>query len=109
MSKSGSSFFAFLAGLAAGTAIGLLYAPEKGEITRDKLGVRLGKYRILLEEFIADIIERGDEVAVEMAGGENVSSKAKDEGKKVVNEAREKAEKLLEDVENLMSQIKSKA
>jgi gas vesicle protein len=109
MSKSGNSFFAFLAGVAAGTAIGILYAPEKGEITRDKLADRLGKYRLKLEEFIADIIERGDEVALEMAGGEHVDSKAKADGKKVVNEAKVKAEKLLEDVETLMSQIKSKA
>jgi vacuolar-type H+-ATPase subunit H len=34
---------------------------------------------------------------------------AKSEGKKVVNEAREKAERLLEDVESMMSQIKAKA
>lgn len=27
----------FLAGVAAGTALGILLAPEKGEITRDKL------------------------------------------------------------------------
>ncbi len=68
----------------------------------------LGKYRGQLQDFIADLIERGDEVAMEMAGGSDVDSKAKAEGKKVVNEARQKAEKLLEDVENLMSQIKSK-
>ncbi|WP_341225494.1 YtxH domain-containing protein [uncultured Arcticibacterium sp.] len=109
MSKSSGSFLAFIAGLAAGTAIGILYAPEKGEVTRDKLADTLGKYRIQLEEFIADLIERGDEVAIEMAGGGDVDSKAKADGKKVVNEARQKAEKLLEDVENLMSQIKSKA
>ncbi len=109
MSKSSNSFFAFMAGLAAGTAIGILYAPEKGEITRDKLADKLGKYRVQLEEFIADIVERGDEVAIEMAGGKDVDSRAKAEGKKVVNEAREKAEKLLDDVETLMSQIKSKA
>ncbi|KPM49283.1 YtxH domain-containing protein [Jiulongibacter sediminis] len=109
MSRSTGSFFSFLAGLATGAVLGILYAPDKGEVTRDKLGEKLGKYREQLEEFIAELIERGDEVAVEMAGGENVDSKAKAEGKKVVNEARQKAEKLLEDVENLMSQIKSKA
>ena len=109
MSNSTRSFFSFVAGLLTGAAIGILYAPEKGEITRDKLAEKLGKYREQLEDFIADLIERGDEVAMEVAGGENVDSKAKAEGRKVVNEARQKAEKLLEDVESLMSQIKSKA
>jgi gas vesicle protein len=103
---SNKTFMAFLAGIAAGTAIGILYAPEKGEITRDKLGLKLNQYREQLQVFIADLIERGDEVASDMAGGD---SEAKAEGKKVVNEARQKAERLLEDVENLMTQIKAKA
>ncbi|SOE19824.1 YtxH-like protein [Spirosomataceae bacterium TFI 002] len=107
MNSGSKSFIAFLAGVAAGAAIGVLYAPEKGEITRDKLGENLGKYKTQLQEFIADLIERGDEVAQEMAIGND--SKAKADGRKVVNEAREKAEKLLTDVETLMSQIKSKA
>jgi gas vesicle protein len=102
---SNKTFMAFLAGIAAGTAIGILYAPEKGEITRDKLGLKLNQYREQLQVFIADLIERGDEVATDMAGGD---SEAKAEGKKVVNEARQKAERLLEDVENLMTQIKAK-
>jgi gas vesicle protein len=106
---SNKTFMAFLAGIAAGTAIGILYAPEKGEITRDKLGLKLNQYREQLQVFIADLIERGDEVATEMAGGESGDSEAKAEGKKVVNEARQKAERLLEDVENLMTQIKAKA
>ncbi len=105
---SNRTFIAFLAGIAAGTAIGILYAPEKGEITRDKLGSKLNQYREQLQAFIADLIERGDEVATEMAGVGG-DSEAKAEGKKVVNEARQKAERLLEDVENLMTQIKSKA
>ena len=106
MSSSSKSFIAFLAGVAAGTAIGILYAPDKGEVTRDKLASKLSNYRGQLQVFIADLIERGEEVAQEMSGGD---SEAKVEGQKVVNEARQKAERLLEDVENLMNQIKSKS
>ncbi|MGL4630355.1 MAG: YtxH domain-containing protein [Leadbetterella sp.] len=102
---SNKTFMAFLAGVAAGTAIGILYAPDKGAVTRDKLGGKLNQYRDQLQTFIADLIERGDEVATEISGGD---SEAKVEGQKVVNEARKKAERLLEDVENLMNQIKSK-
>ncbi|MFN4085614.1 MAG: YtxH domain-containing protein [Spirosomataceae bacterium] len=106
MTQSTKTFVAFLAGVAAGTVLGILYAPDKGEVTRDKLSGQLSKYREQLQRFIADLIERGDEVALEMAGGD---SQAKAEGQKVVNEARVKAERLLEDVENLMAQIKEKA
>jgi gas vesicle protein len=106
MGSSSKSFISFLAGLAAGTVIGILYAPDKGEVTRDKLSGKLQYYRNQLETFIADLIERGEEVANEMSGGDSL---AKAEGQKVVNEARQKAERLLEDVESLMTQIKSKA
>lgn len=105
MSNSSKTFLAFLAGVATGAAIGILYAPDKGEVTRDKLTYRLKNYREQLQKFIKDLVERGDEVALEMAGGD---STAKAEGQKVVSEARSKAEKLLEDVESLMEQIKSK-
>lgn len=106
MNTQAKSLIAFLAGIAAGSAIGILFAPEKGEVTREKLSGSLGDYRDQLKNFIKDLRERGEEVALEYAGGDN---NAKAEGKKVVNEARQKAEKLLEDVEDLMGQIKSKA
>ncbi|GAA4398195.1 hypothetical protein GCM10023187_08600 [Nibrella viscosa] len=86
----------FLTGAAAGALFGLLYAPEKGAVTRDKLSYRLSKYREQLQQLLADLLETSD----------LPESFAKTEGQRVVNDAREKAERLLEDVDRLMAQIK---
>ncbi|MFM1821414.1 MAG: hypothetical protein RLZZ402_1773 [Bacteroidota bacterium] len=98
MSKSSRSFWAFVVGAAAGAVIGILYAPDKGENTRSKLYFQLNKYRDQLKQLINDIVE----------GKEVIETSAKSEGKKVVQDAKIKAEKLLEDVEKMMTQIKAK-
>ena len=99
MSKSSRTFWAFITGATVGGILGILYAPDSGENTRNKLFYQLQKYRNQLQGLIGDLIE----------GKEIPETMAKSEGKKVVNDAREKAERLLEDVEMMMSQIKSKA
>ena len=98
MSKSSRSFWAFVVGAAAGAVVGILYAPDKGENTRSKLYFQLNKYRDQLKQLINDLVD----------GKEIPDSMAKSEGKKVVNDTKVKAEKLLEDVEKMMSQIKTK-
>lgn len=97
MSKGSSSLLAFVIGAATGTILGILYAPDKGSNTRDKLTYQLDKYKKQLEVLLEDLIN----------GKVEISSTAKEEGKKVVSEARHKAEKLLSDVDDLIGQIKS--
>lgn len=96
MSRNSNSFLAFLTGAAAGAILGVLYAPDKGENTRDKLTYRLDKYRKKLDELIEEFVE----------GKELTDNDARTEGQKIVNDAKEKAEKLLDDVNGLINQIK---
>ena len=96
MSKRSNSTLVFLLGAATGAILGILYAPEKGSTTRDKLSFLVDKYKKELEELINSLIE----------GEEGSSSLAKEKGKKVISDAKEKAEKLLEDVDDLIGQIK---
>lgn len=96
MSKSGGSFFAFLLGIITGGVLGILYAPDKGINTRDRVSYQLDKLKKQLEGFIQDTID----------GKEVLDNKAKDQGEKIVKDAKDKAERLLDDVNGLISQIK---
>ena len=99
MSKTTNGLIAFLTGCVTGAALGVLYAPDKGEVLRTQLTYRLSKYREKLQAVIEDLVDKKD----------LPDSLARAEGEKVVSDAREKAEKLLEDVDRLMAQIKGQA
>ncbi|QMW03565.1 YtxH domain-containing protein [Spirosoma foliorum] len=96
MSRIGRDLTFLLTGIAAGSLFGLLYAPDKGKITRDRLSFRLSKYREQINLLLEDL---GN-------SAEQPENSSKNEGQRVVNDAREKAERLLEDVDRLMAQIK---
>ncbi|MEO9872767.1 YtxH domain-containing protein [Ekhidna sp.] len=96
MSKSGSSFFAFLLGIVTGGVLGILYAPDKGTNTRDKLSFQLDKLKKQLEGFVDDVAD----------GKAVFANDAKNQGDKIVKDAKDKAERLLDDVNGLIGQIK---
>ncbi len=96
MSRAGGSFFAFLIGIITGGILGILYAPDKGTNTRDRLTYQLDRLKKQLEGFIQDVID----------GKEVLDNDAKDAGEKIVKDAKDKAERLLDDVNGLISQIK---
>jgi gas vesicle protein len=100
MGKKGTNaLMVFLAGAAAGAILGILYAPDKGTNTREKLSFQLDKYKKTLEEFLSDLIS-GKETPL--------TTEAKSQGQKVVSEAQDKAQRLLDDVDELLEQIRGK-
>ena len=87
----------FVSGILTGMTLGFLYAPDSGTNTRDRVTFRLEKYRIKLEDLIGDLVRTRDQLP---------ESVAKSDGERVINDAREKARQLLDDVDNLLDQMK---
>jgi gas vesicle protein len=100
--KSSNTLMAFLAGAAVGAILGILYAPDKGSVTREKLSYRLDKYKKMLEDYLNELVAG---TAAENGTGH---SEARAQGQKIVNEAQGKAQRLLEDVDELLEQLRGK-
>lgn len=97
MNKTASSLLVFISGLIAGSLAGIMFAPDTGMNTRDRVTFRLERYRKRLEELLSDLVRSKEQIP---------ESVAKTDGERVINDAREKAKQLLDDVDNLLGQIK---
>ena len=92
--RSQGFFLGLISGTAIGTAIGFLYAPEKGENVRDRLSYRLNSY-------LDDLTRMIEKIRYE----NQVVSDAKKEGELVVEEAQKRAEDLISEAEDLLKNI----
>lgn len=68
-SRDVSSVFAFLLGIGAGVALGLLFAPQSGEETREDIKERLDNIKYKVDDLYqkgkdktAELMEKGNEV-----------------------------------------------
>ncbi len=95
MSRSINTWIAFMAGSGLGAACGILFAPDTGKNTRDKLSYQLFRYKEELEDLVKYLKD-----------GKNLPlNEAKSEGNRVISDAKTKAENLLSDVNKLIEQI----
>ncbi|MCS6967202.1 MAG: YtxH domain-containing protein [Cytophagales bacterium] len=98
MNKSTSALLGFIAGAATGIALGVLFAPDKGTSTRDKLSYQLEKYLDVLKELIDKLSQKEEEPV----------NKAKADGQRVVGDIVKQAEKIYSDLTDLETRIKQK-
>ncbi|MCC9165284.1 YtxH domain-containing protein [Pontibacter harenae] len=98
MGKKTTALVAFVSGTAVGAVAGILFAPEKGRETRSWFSYRLEKYR----DSLSDLLEQL------MADREKLPTSAKSEGQRVIQDAKNKAEQLLGDVDSLIKEINSR-
>lgn len=94
--KKDNFWIGLLIGAVAGATIGLLYAPMEGKELRRILSYRLSKAKESLEELLQRLNQA------------QYTSQAKLKNDQIVSETKEKAEKLLQEVELLIEQIQKR-
>jgi len=91
-SNSGDKVVWFVAGIAIGATIALLYAPASGEVTRGKIAKKTEKGRTAIADSGKEMLERGKEMY--------------DRGRKLADDAAEMFERGRKIVESTAANLK---
>ena len=104
MRNSGKGFAALLVGVAIGASIGLLFAPEKGNVTRGKIkGSLVAKRDDLLEK----IAKLSGQLNLPFSASDILDSDLVQEGKQVSREMIEKLEQKFAELKHAASKLTS--
>ena len=107
---SKKSFFSLLAGLAAGAAIGILYAPDKGWKTRARVKKAAENGYDDLKENLGDLGSKVDEkTAQAKASIKDLRETLREKGTEIKESTRELLLKQLERLENALKQAEEEA
>ncbi len=99
MSSTGKDFtLGLVTGALIGSAIAILYAPDSGSNTRDKISYRLSSYVDELNHVIEKL----------QSEKEKFSSDAKQKSDDVVSDAKKRADDLIKEAEALLDNIEKK-
>lgn len=102
MSKNGNTFLGILAGSAIGALIGVLFAPEKGSVTRERLKSEALNAKDNLENRMANLESKIKQtVSSEKASLE-------DKMELVLSDASYKADDLINTLEKKLQELKEK-